>query len=71
MLIFIVSILLGSFITASGGVLTLILYAFIDKEFLLNAWTGWFLGDFIGFLLLTPVLISLTIQDKKPNNVYR
>ena len=64
MLIFVVSIFIASFITAFGGIFALFINGFIEKDFIINAWIGWFLGDFIGFLLLTTTVIAIFTEKR-------
>jgi len=64
MMLFLVSISIASLITASGGTLTIYLHGLIQKEAIYNVWSSWFIGDLIGFLLLTPLVDALSKKIK-------
>lgn len=62
MLIFFLSITLASIITALGGSIALVVHGLIPLEAIKGVWTTWFLGDLIGFLLITPIIESIMIE---------
>ncbi len=68
MFLFFLSICLASLITASGGCISLWVFGYISEITVLNVWTGWFLGDLIGFLLISTIVESVR---SKPNSVKR
>lgn len=68
MFIFFLSIFLASVITASGGCISLWIFGYISEITALNVWTGWFLGDLIGFLLISTIVESVR---SKPNSIKR
>lgn len=55
-------ITLGSLVTSIGGSFSLWLHSIIDSTIVTTIWTGWFLGDLIGFLLIAP--IAEAFRDK-------
>lgn len=62
MAFFFLSIVLASIITASGGIFALWFHSLVPQYAVTNVWLGWFLGDLIGFLLITPILISIRTE---------
>ena len=63
MVVFFLAITVASLITASGGSFTLWAHGFVPPEVVLNVWTGWFLGDLIGFMLIAPIVESLRTEQ--------
>ena len=49
--------LLGSGLAASGGVGRLLYAGSIDSDRLLEAWFQWLIGDFVGVITVTPLLL--------------
>lgn len=62
MVFFFLSIILASVITASGGIFALWSHGLLPQSAVVHVWLGWFLGDLIGFLLITPILVSVRIE---------
>jgi len=60
---FFLSIFVASVITASGGVFTLFFTGLDHQPKVASVWLGWFLGDFIGYLLITPILVSIRTES--------
>lgn len=64
MVTFFVIIIVASIVTAAGGGFALWLHGFVRAEDLFTIWSGWFLGDLIGFLLIPPLVSSLRTERK-------
>ncbi|PKO92687.1 MAG: sensor domain-containing diguanylate cyclase [Betaproteobacteria bacterium HGW-Betaproteobacteria-1] len=58
-LLLLVSVSTGMLITASCGVLALVMGGAIGKGEVLQAWLIWWLGDSVGALLILPLLLNL------------
>ncbi|MCX6074344.1 MAG: MASE1 domain-containing protein [Campylobacterales bacterium] len=63
MVLFFLSIIMASFITAFGGILALWIHSLVPQTAVVRVWVGWFLGDLIGFLLITPILVSIRSES--------
>lgn len=59
MALFFLSIIAASMVTSFGGVFSLWVHALVSKTVVVMVWTGWFLGDLIGFLFVTPLLVAV------------
>lgn len=70
MLLFFTSILIASTITSVGGASTLLLYGFITSQLFAHVCLSWFLGDLIGFLLITPFILSFSLKLNSSKNIF-
>nr|WP_304544151.1 MASE1 domain-containing protein [Sulfurimonas sp. hsl 1-7] len=64
MLLFFVAIVVASLVTSLSGSFTLLLHQFITTQAFMNVWSSWFLGDLIGFLLITSLVISIFSEEE-------
>jgi diguanylate cyclase (GGDEF)-like protein len=58
----IVAAALGMAASASGGVISLVVFGVLDGSMLL-AWLTWWAGDFVGVLLATPLLLNISYTE--------
>lgn len=52
----------GALVTSAMGTSVLFWNGFLSGSHHLLGWAGWFLGDLIGFVLITPLVLGYTIQ---------
>lgn len=69
-MLFLIAVIFASAITATGGVYALFLHGFLEEKVIFNVWSTWFLGDFIGFLLITPIIDALSSNVKLSKNTF-
>ena len=70
MAFFFLFIIISSIVTATGGLFALIMHGVIPSDAANNVWIGWFLGDLIGFLLITPIVASLRSEKSFSRNLF-
>lgn len=62
---FFLAVLVGSFITATNGVASLVIWGSIPLQVTLwDVWYTWFLGDLVGFVALTPLFLAIKLYYK-------
>lgn len=50
--------LVSSFISATGGVVTLLVFDFVSSDEMLMVWWTWLLADIVGVLVIAPLIIT-------------
>ena len=65
MVVFFIAITAGSLVTAWGGSTTLLLHGFIGMGEHFTVSYTWFLGDLIGFLVITPLVVASRLECLK------
>ena len=58
--------LVGSLVSASVGIFALWFYGRISQEALLFSWSAWWVGDAIGVLFITPMLVAWLSTSEQP-----
>lgn len=53
----------GMLLSASGGVASLLLHGRLGAELYSSAWLNWWVGDAMGVLLISPLLLSLSREE--------
>jgi len=56
---------IGMLVSASGGVISLLMFNMINKHDAGAAWLSWWGGDFLGVLLAAPLLLNITAVELK------
>ena len=59
-LFFVVAAAIGMLVSASGGVISLVLFNVLPMPDAGAAWLSWWAGDFIGVLLAAPLLLNIS-----------
>lgn len=63
MILFFVAITLASLVTATGGSMALLMHGYVGSEELRSVLYTWFLGDLIGFLVITPLAVAWKLES--------
>ncbi|CAG0981776.1 putative signaling protein [Methylophilaceae bacterium] len=53
----------GMLISASGGVISLLMYGYLAADQMVQAWFVWWLADTVGVLLVLPMLLNINQQE--------
>ena len=61
-LILVIASAMGMFVSAGGGVGSLVLFGLLPSQDAISALLCWWAGDFVGVLLATPLLLSFSRQ---------
>ena len=59
-LFFVVATAIGMLVSASGGVISLVLFNVLPMQDAGAAWLSWWAGDFVGVLLAAPLLLNIS-----------
>ncbi|MDP2246645.1 MAG: diguanylate cyclase, partial [Nitrosomonadales bacterium] len=62
-LLLLIAAALGMIISATGGVLALLMHGLLNEDQFLNAWMVWWLGDTVGVLLALPMLLNISRDE--------
>jgi diguanylate cyclase (GGDEF)-like protein/PAS domain S-box-containing protein len=64
-LLLVVAAAAGMLVSASGGVLNLVMFNVVPLTEVARAWLSWWAGDFVGVLLAAPLLLNVSRAEMK------
>ncbi len=62
-LLLVIAAMVGMIVSATGGVLSLMMHGNLAEAEFLKAWMVWWLGDTVGVLLVAPMLLNISKKE--------